>query len=136
MVSFTAVYKGNLKCEAVHGPSHTAITTDAPVDIGGSGSTFSPTDLVATSLLTCIMTTMALVAERNCLKLDGMSGTAEKIMRSTPPRRIDTLKLSLRMPIPQDHPLREKLEHAAHSCPVHLSLHPDITQSISWEWQE
>lgn len=134
MVSFSAEYKGGLVCTATHGPSGSQIVTDAPADIGGGATTFSPTDLVATSLLTCIMTTMALVAERDGLKLDGMSGTAEKVMRTESPRRIDTLKLSLRMPLQADHPMAAKLERVARSCPVHLSLHPEIKQMIEWEW--
>lgn len=110
--------------------------TDAPADIGGTATTFSPTDLTATALLTCIMTTMALVAERNGLKLDGMTGDIEKTMRTSPPRRIDSLTINLHMPIESGHPLREKLEHAAHVCPVHLSLHPDIVETIHWHWKE
>jgi len=134
MVNFTAEYLGGLKCRAVHGPSGVQMLTDAPADVGGSGTTFSPTDLVATGLLTCIMTTMAMVAERNGIKLDGMSGTVEKAMRTSPPRRIDSLKIHLKMPIAADHPAVEKLKHAAQACPVHLSLHPDITENIEWEW--
>ena len=131
MVTFTAEYLGGLKCRAVHGPSGSEMTTDGPADIGGGATTFSPTDLVATGLLTCIMTTIALVAERNHVKLDGMSGKIEKVMRTSPPRRIDSLVISLKMPIAENHPLAEKLKSAAHSCPVHLSLHPEITETIN-----
>lgn len=134
MVTFTAEYLGGLKCRAVHGPSGSEMITDAPADIGGTASTFSPTDLVATGLLTCIMTTIALVAERNQVKLDGMSGKIEKVMRTSPPRRIDSLTIDLKMPIPADHPLAEKLKSTAQMCPVHLSLHPEITETINWEW--
>jgi len=136
MVHFTAEYLGGLKCRAVHGPSGVEMLTDAPADVGGGGTTFSPTDLVATGLLTCIMTTMAMVAERNGIKLDGMSGKIEKVMRTSPPRRIDSLNIHLKMPIAVDHPAVEKLKHAAQACPVHLSLHPDITETIDWEWAD
>lgn len=134
MVTFTAEYLGGLKCRAVHGPSGSDMITDAPADIGGGASTFSPTDLIATGLLTCIMTTIALVAERNNLKLDGMHGSIEKIMRTSPPRRVDKLNIQLTLPIAADHPLAEKLKTAAHSCPVHLSLHPEIEENIEWHW--
>ena len=134
MVTFTAEYLGGLRCSAQHGPSGSQMITDAPADIGGQASTFSPTDLIATGLLTCIMTTMALVAERNQIKLDGMKGSIEKVMRTTPPRRIDSLTIKLQMPIAEDHPMAEKLKSAADMCPVHLSLHPDITKTIDWKW--
>jgi putative redox protein len=136
MVTFTAEYLGGLSCRAVHVPSGSDMRTDAPADIGGGATTFSPTDLVATGLLTCIMTTIALVAERNDLKLDGMHGKIEKTMRTSPPRRIDSLTIHLHMPIAEDHPIAEKLKSAAHSCPVHLSLHPEITETITWEWAQ
>ena len=80
------------------------------------------------------MTTMAVVAERNGTKLDGMTGRISKAMRKESPRRIDALNIFLRVPLSPDHPLRDKLEHAANACPVHLSLHPDITETITWEW--
>jgi putative redox protein len=134
MVTFTAEYLGGLKCRAVHGPSGVEMLTDAPADIGGGGSTFSPTDLVATGLLTCIMTTMAIVAERNDVKLDGMTGEIEKVMRTSPPRRIDSFKIKLKVPLGEDHAVVAKLKHAAQACPVHLSLHPDIAEHIDWEW--
>jgi putative redox protein len=136
MVQFTAEYLGGLECRAVHVPSGADMRTDAPVDAGGKGRTFSPTDLVATGLLTCIMTTMAMVAERGGLKLDGMTGAVEKLMRPSPPRRIDQLKVRLKMPIAANHALAEKLKHAAHMCPVHISLHPEISQTIEWEWAQ
>ncbi len=134
MVTFTAEYLGGLKCRAVHSPSGSAMITDAPLDNGGTASTFSPTDLVATGLLTCIMTTIALMAERHELKLEGMHGKIEKIMRTSPPRRIERLNIDMHMPIAEDHPLAEKLKAAAHSCPVHLSLHPEIQENIIWNW--
>ena len=134
MLQFTAEYLGGLKCRAVHGPSGSGMTTDAPTDVGGTGATFSPTDLVATGLLTCIMTTLAMVAERGGVKLDAMTGKVEKIMCTSPPRRIDSLNIQLKVPIPADHPIVEKLKHAAQVCPVHLSLHPEIVENITWEW--
>lgn len=134
MVHFTAEYLGGLQCRATHTPSGSTMLTDAPADVGGQASTFSPTDMVATGLLTCIMTTMALVAQRGGLDLAGMTGSIEKVMRTSPPRRIDALKLQLSMPIPADHPMVDKLKHAAQNCPVHLSLHPEITETIDWQW--
>jgi uncharacterized OsmC-like protein len=134
MVHLTAEYLGGFACRAVHGPSGAEMRTDAPADIGGGGSTFSPTDLVGAALLTCMMTTMAMVAERSGVKLDGMTGAVEKIMRTTSPRRIDQLKVRLKMPIAADHAAAQKLMNAAEKCPVHISLHPEIIQTIEFEW--
>ena len=134
MVHFTAEYLGGLRCRTVHGPSGAEMLTDAPTDVSGQGTTFSPTDLVATALMTCIMTTMAMVADRLGAKLDGMTGEIEKVMRTTPPRRVDSFKIHLKLPIPENHPAAAKIKDAAGKCPVHLSLHPEITETIEWEW--
>lgn len=134
MVKMTAVYKGGLSCEATHGPSGTTITTDAPVDIGGGGRAFSPTDLVGTALLTCILTTVASVAEKYDLELKGMSGSVEKIMTDTTPRRIAKLIVDVHIPVAENHELRDKLERAVHYCPVHHGLHPDIVKDVRVRW--
>ncbi|MFA7275948.1 MAG: OsmC family protein [Pseudobdellovibrionaceae bacterium] len=134
MVTITSKHSGHLQYTSVHDPSSTELLTDAPLDNGGTASSFSPTDLVATALLTCIMTTIELYAARHDLKLDGMHGAVQKKMRTESPRRIAELILDIHMPLPADHPMRARLEEMASKCPVHLSLHPDVKESITWHW--
>ncbi len=127
-VEINIVYEGGLHCGATHGPSKQTLTTDAPVDNGGKGAAFSPTDLVATALGTCMLTVMGLVAQRNGLDIDGLRVQVIKEMVSEPVRRIGALKT--RVVFPRDKALsaadRAKLEAAAHACPVKKSLHDDV----------
>ncbi len=134
MVKVSSIYEGGLRCRATHGPSDTTIVTDAPVDNHGKGESFSPTDLVATALGACMMTIMGIVAERHGLDLTGMTAETEKVMTAQPPRRVASLKTRLTIPLPADHPQRQLLEQAAHTCPVHKSLHPDIDAAIEFRW--
>jgi uncharacterized OsmC-like protein len=134
MVTITSTYQGGLRCQAAHGPSGTTLVTDAPVDNHGKGESFSPTDLVATALGTCIMTTMAIVADRRAVALDGMTAETEKVMTTTPPRRIASLKTRITIPLSADHEARGVLENAARTCPVHKSLHPEIDAAIEFIW--
>jgi uncharacterized OsmC-like protein len=134
MVKISSTYEGGLRCRATHGPSGSVIVTDAPVDNHGKGESFSPTDLVATALGTCIMTTMAIVADRRGVVLDGMTAETEKVMTTSPPRRIASLKTRITIPLPADHEARSALEHAGHACPVHKSLHPDIDATLEFVW--
>lgn len=135
MVKATTRYEGGLRCRAVHGPSGTTLVTDAPVDNHGKGESFSPTDLVATALGACMMTVMGIVAERHGLDLTGMTAETEKVMTVAPPRRIASLRTRITVPLPADHPQRQPLEQAAHICPVHKSLHPEIDAAIEFVWQ-
>ena len=134
MVAITMRYEGELRCLAEHGPSGSKITTDAPVDNHGKGEAFSPTDLVGAALGTCIMTIMGIVADRHGLELRGMSARTEKVMTTEGLRRIKSLRTVLTIPLPADHPNRQILENAAHACPVHKSLHPDIDATIEFVW--
>ena len=134
MVTLTSRYEGGLRCRAVHGPSGTTLVTDAPVDNHGKGESFSPTDLVATALGACMMTIMGIVAERHGLDLAGMTAETEKVMTAAPPRRIASLRTRIVVPLPADHPQRQALEQAAHTCPVHKSLHPEIDAAIEFAW--
>jgi putative redox protein len=135
MVTMTATAASNLQCIAVHTPSGVVLKTDAPIDVGGEASSFSPTDLVSVGLLTCILTTMGLVANKIGVDLTGATGSVEKIMTETKPRRIAKLVTHLTLPVVVNDEQREKLEHAAHHCPVHHSLHPDIAKEIVFSWQ-
>jgi len=134
MVSITMRYEGELRCQAEHGPSKSTITTDAPVDNHGKGEAFSPTDLVGAALGTCMMTIVGIVAARHGLDVRGMTARTEKVMTSEGPRRIKSLRTFLSIPLPADHPQRSMLENAAHTCPVHKSLHPDVDAAIDFVW--
>ena len=134
MVKLTSTYEGGLRCRALHGPSGTTLVTDAPVDNHGKGESFSPTDLMATALGACMMTIMGIVAERHGIDLTGMTAETEKVMTSAPPRRIASLRTRLTIPLPADHPQRLLLEQAAHTCPVHKSLHPEIDAALEFVW--
>jgi len=134
MVKITATYTGDLRCRAVHGPSGTELVTDPPVDNQGRGESFSPTDLVATALGTCMLTTMALVAERHGWPLKGARAEVEKIMVADPVRRIGKLVVVLAIPGQHEKQAREALERAALTCPVHKSLRPEVEIPVRFEW--
>jgi putative redox protein len=127
-------YQGDLHCKAVHGPSGAELMTDAPKDNQGRGEAFSPTDLVATALGSCMLTLMGMMARTLNIDIAGATATVEKEMTTAPPRRIQ--RLTVRIHVPRDLSLeqREKLERAAHTCPVHKSLHPDIETPIEFTW--
>lgn len=133
MVTITATYQGDLCCAATHGPSTATLSTDAPTDNEGLGRYFSPTDLVATALGTCILTTMAIVARRKGFALEGATVSVEKHMFDQP-RRIGRLPVTLRIPGSYTDDQKKILERTAHTCPVHKSLHPDLEAPISIEW--
>ncbi|MBM4161116.1 MAG: OsmC family protein [Ignavibacteria bacterium] len=132
MVPQTEQYLGELRCKAVHGPSQVELITDAPTDNYGRGESFSPTDLVVTALVTCKLTTMALFAHHDNVKLDGTKACAEKHMSTDPPRRI--VRIVVRVDCPRGIPraYREKLEYVARTCPVAKSLHPDIVLDVTF----
>jgi len=135
MVKISINYEGGLRCTAKHGPSGTTVVTDAPVDNHGKGESFSPTDLVATALGTCMATIMGIVAERHQLGLAGMKIEVTKEMSTDTPRRIARLTTAIDIPLPANHPQREMLERAALTCPVHQSLHPEIDKPLEFRWQ-
>jgi putative redox protein len=136
MVQINLEYAGELRCEAQHGPSGQKLTTDAPVDNHGKGESFSPTDLVATALGTCMLTVMGIFAGRHEIDLRGARVTVQKEMTTGPVRRIARLTTELHMPIPATHPQREALERVALTCPVHQSLHPDVDKPVRFVWAE
>src|ERR1043165_8781024 len=106
MVKISVKYSGNLHCDATHGPSQSKISTDAPTDNKGKGEAFSPTDLVATALATCMSTTMGIKAEDLGVDLRGMSVSVQKEMSNDPPRRIIALPSEVHIPLPPDDPHR------------------------------
>ncbi len=134
MVRIESEYQGDLHCKSVHAPSRTELATDAPVDNHGRGESFSPTDLTATSLGTCMLTTMGILAKSLDFDLVGATATVEKEMSTSSPRRISRLIVSIRIPTTTSPENRERLERAAHTCPVKQSIHPDIDTPISFVW--
>ena len=131
----TARYEGQLRTEATHVASGTRIQTDAPVDNHGRGEAFSPTDLVGTALGTCILTTMAIVAERHKVDLVGSTVNVKKIMSQEPPRRIVQFDVELTLSATLSEADRALLERVAHTCPVALSLNPEIRQEVRFVYQ-
>ena len=134
MVAIQFEYQGDLHCKAVHGPSGTELTTDAPKDNQGRGESFSPTDLVATALGTCMLTVMGIMARTLNIDIAGATATVEKEMTVSMPRRIQSLAVKIRIPQSLSPENQQKLERAAHTCPVHKSLHPDIQTPIEFTW--
>ncbi len=134
MVQINIVYKNQLRCEATHEPSGTTLVTDAPKDNQGMAASFSPTDLVATALGTCILTTMEIMARRMNLALDGATASVIKEMATQPTRKIGKLAVHIRIPVKVSDTDRQKLEAAAHACPVHKSMHPDVQIPITFDW--
>jgi len=133
MVNIHVSYSGNKKCALTH-PEGATLKTDAPKDIGGDASAFSPTDLVAAGLASCILTTIAMYAERNGFSLDGAKASVEKHMSTTAPRRIARLPVVVILPGSVPSEWREKIERVGHTCPVHASLHPDIDAPITYRY--
>jgi putative redox protein len=136
MVEFSLEYRGDLRCLCIHGPSQATLSTDAPKDNLGKGEAFSPTDLTATSLGVCMLTTMAIAAAKKSLGVDlsGSKATVKKHMTSTSPRRIQKIEVNIEIPLPDSHAARRTLEEAALTCPVALSLHPDVEKAVSFVW--
>ncbi|MDB6137414.1 MAG: OsmC family protein [Verrucomicrobiaceae bacterium] len=134
MIEINVTYEGQLRTRAVHGPSKCELITDAPVDNHGKGEAFSPTDLVATALASCMATVMGIVAERKGIDLAGMKVRVEKHMSVDSPRRIVGLPVTIEMPLPADHGDRALLEATAMACPVHQSLHPYIEKPVAFNW--
>jgi len=122
MVEISGQYKGDLRVEARHGPSGAVLATDAPVDHDGLGRSYSPTDLVATALGTCILTVIGIVARRRSVDIAGARFSVTKVMVADPKRRIGRLATIIHLPASIGDEHRTVLERAAHTCPVHQSL--------------
>jgi len=130
------VYNGALRCESIHLQSKTPIETDAPTDNRGKGERFSPTDLTATSLGLCLLTTMAIKATDMGIELEGATADVKKVMSSDAPRRIVKIIASVKLPkLELSDRDKAVLEATGNGCPVARSLHPDIEQEISYSWE-
>lgn len=132
MVAIEVRYSAPKKCVAVHPEGH-VLETDAPKDIGGDASAFSPTDLVGAALASCIMTTIGMFAERHGLDLTGMQATVVKEMQAHP-RRIGRLPVVVTLPATVPAEMRPVLEKVGRTCPVHASLHPDVDAPIDYQY--
>lgn len=136
MVKIDVLYEGSLRCRLKHGPSGMEIATDAPKDNLGKGEAFSPTDLVAAALASCMLTTMGIVAQRKNFQIGEITAQVTKEMTAAPPRRIARLSVIIQMPKGHSAQERALLEHAATACPVHKSLHPDVEIPVKFEYSD
>lgn len=132
-VMITGRYLGDKKALMTHGPSRTELRTAAPVDNQGDGSSFSPTDLLATALGSCMLTVMSIKAENDGMNYSGAHFSVEKIM-SASPRRVGELKVEFHLPRTLTDIERQKLEKTAATCPVHHSLHPDVKVDLKFHY--
>lgn len=135
MTKMKARYVGQLRVECEHTESGTKIVTDAPKDNCGKGEAFSPTDLCATALGSCILTTMGIYAAQHNIDITGAEAEIVKMMQSEP-RRIAEIRIVIHMP-QGDYSEKERkvLERVANTCPVHFSLSEKMIQAIEVEWQ-
>ena len=130
----TVVYNSGLHTTCTHLRSGSYFETDAPVDNKGKGERFSPTDLMATSLATCMITTMAIKANTMGFDLDNIKIDVLKIMKSDP-RRVGGVELTFHIPkslYDLDEKSKAILKHTGNTCPVWLSMHPDIEVKVDW----
>lgn len=134
-MEITGIYEGEKHCSLTHGPSQNNIHTDAPLDNNGRGEAFSPTDLLAASLGSCLMTVMAIYADKNNIELRGSCFKVMKTMKVAP-RQIDTLEVAITLPARLNSKERETLERVALSCPVKLSLNPEVKMPITFNYQD
>jgi uncharacterized OsmC-like protein len=134
MATIETVYEGNLRTRAKHLGSGTEIITDAPIDNQGKGEAFSPTDLLSAALGSCMLTIMGIAANTHHIDMDQTRIRITKIMGSNP-RRVAEVQIEFDMPA-KGYSDKEKtiLEHAARTCPVALSVHPDLIQTITFNW--
>jgi uncharacterized OsmC-like protein len=134
MATMTTEYKGELRNEATHLKSGKKVITDAPPDNNGKGDAFSPTDLVCVALSTCMVTIMGMLAEREGIDLKGMTSSIVKIMGSNP-RKIAEIQITFtKDDLTATAIQKEKLKRAAYTCPVALSLHESIKQTITFNF--
>lgn len=133
MATIETTYLGDLRTEPVHVQSGTHIITDAPLDNQGKGEAFSPTDLMSASLGSCMMTIMGISSRTHGIDIDGTKASITKIMAANP-RRVAEIQISFTFPKTYTEKEQKILEHAALTCPVYLSLHPDLVKTVDFGW--
>tara|TARA_B000000565_G_scaffold134338_1_gene101640 strand:+ start:2199 stop:2603 length:405 start_codon:yes stop_codon:yes gene_type:complete len=131
----TVTYLGNLRTESVHIPTNEKIVTDAPTDNNGKGEAFSPTDLVASSLSSCILTVIGIVSKKINYDPTNTKSSVKKIMGDKP-RRIVEIEVKIKFSQSTDSKTKSIIEKTALNCPVAKSLHPDIKQNVSFIWPD
>ena len=136
MVEIDIVYEGNLRTGATHEPSGAKLITDAPKDNQGEGKSFSPSDLVATALGSCMLTIMGIAAKNFKIDIEGTTVKVQKEMVTTPVRRIGKLTVEITVKKPTTPEQQRRLRDAAMSCPVCKSLHPDIERPVKFTFAE
>tara|TARA_B100000530_G_scaffold320551_1_gene253974 strand:- start:698 stop:1108 length:411 start_codon:yes stop_codon:yes gene_type:complete len=134
MTKIQAIYEGDLRCKAVHDLSSSEILTDAPLDNCGKGESFSPTDLVATALLTCMATIMGIAAKNSKIDICNFDMSVEKKMSVNLPRRISDLVMIFKMKNKYSEKEKKILQNAALTCPVHQSLNENINIEVDFKW--
>ena len=136
MVEIQVAYEGNLRTTAIHEPSGARLITDAPKDNQGEGLSFSPTDLLATALGTCMLTIMGIAARNLKIDLTGSTVRVQKEMVTAPVRRVGKLTVEIVVPRPTTEDEQRRLRDAAMHCPVHQSLHPDVEIPVTFRFGE
>ncbi|MEL0036620.1 MAG: OsmC family protein [Gammaproteobacteria bacterium] len=126
MVTIELAYEGDLRVTTVHGPSRQTLSTDAPVDNQGKGESYSPTDLLATALGSCMLTVMGIAARSRDIPLEGTTATVDKHMSQDEPRRISILDVRIDIPYALLDKSKVVLKRAAETCPVAQSINPAI----------
>jgi putative redox protein len=134
MVSITVNYEGDLRTSSIHLKSQNSLITDAPTDNNGKGEAFSPTDLLATSLATCMITVMGIEARKREIHYEDISAEVEKVMTSSP-RKVQAVNIKLKMKGGFSDKERTILEHTGRNCPVALSLSEELVQNVEFVYE-
>ncbi|MBS1504193.1 MAG: OsmC family protein [Bacteroidetes bacterium] len=135
MATVETTYIGDLRTENIHVQSGTKILTDAPTDNQGKGEAFSPTDLLAVALGTCMLTTIGIKTRNEGINIDGAKCSVTKIMTSAPPRRVAEIQIKMQWPRQYSEEQQKRIEDICVTCPVYLSLHPDIVKTVDFGWE-
>ncbi|MBT8449635.1 MAG: OsmC family protein [Gammaproteobacteria bacterium] len=133
MVRIELAYQGELRVNAKHELSSETLDTDAPLDNKGKGQSFSPTDLLATALGSCMLTIMGITAEEKSIQIEGTQVEVIKHMSADLPRRVAQLDIKMTIPQPLDAREMTILQHAAETCPVAKSIHPDLKINLTMQ---
>jgi putative redox protein len=136
MVPVTVLYEGTLRCKATHDNSGVSFITDAPKDNFGNGASFSPTDLVATALGTCMITTIGIKLRGQQVNIDGTHLAIEKHMSTDLPRRIAKIVVKLSFPSGIAADFRPKIKEFGDTCPVAKTLHPDVLLDVQYNFPD
>ena len=132
MPTVSCLYSGELRCEATHHGSGAVLMTDAPIDNAGQGEAFSPTDLLATSVATCMLTIMGITAKSRNWSIEGSTAEVNKQMTQSGPRKVERLRVHVKLPQLLSDEQRSLLQRVAEQCPVKRSLDPLMQLELIW----